>query len=61
MYGEAINEEVQEDAAVEEFEVDEDVINISSDEESQEDNEGPSMESDDDEGYKEPWIWRPKE
>jgi len=61
MYDEAMDNEAQEDAAIEEFEADGDVINISSDEDSQEDDEGPPVEFDDDEGHKESWIWRPKD
>jgi len=56
MYGEAMDEQAQEDAAVKEFEADEDVIDISSNEESQKDDKGPPVESDNDEGHKESWI-----
>ena len=56
MYGEAMDDEAQEDAIVEKFEADEDVINISSDEESQEDNKGSLVEFDNDKGHKESWI-----
>jgi len=59
MYGEAMDEEAQEDAYNVDSDIDENAIEISSNEESQEDDEGPSMESDDD--YKELWIWKPKD
>ena len=59
MHGEAMDEEAQEDAYNLDTDTDESVIEISSDEESQVDDEGPPVESDDD--LRESWIWKPKD
>ena len=47
MFEEAIDNKAQKDVAIEESKVDEDVIEISSNEESQEDDKGPPVEFDD--------------
>lgn len=60
LYGESMDEEALEDNTGEDPKDEDDVISISSDDESHEDKEGPLMEFDDDIGPKEPWIWRPK-
>ena len=61
MFGEAIDNKAQKDVVVEESEVDEDVIEISSNKESQEDDKGPPVEFNDNSGHKESWIWKPKD
>ena len=54
-----MDEEAQEDAYNLDIDTDESVIEISSDEESQVDDEGPPVESDED--LRESWIWKPKD
>ena len=56
LYGEAIEEEAQEDVVAAEFEEKEDVVDFSTDEESQEDKEWPPAKSNKDIGTKELWI-----
>ncbi|XP_052172234.1 uncharacterized protein LOC127788162 [Diospyros lotus] len=61
LHGEAMDEEDQEEGVAN---PEDEVIDISSDEESQEaqdDDEGPQVGSDNDEDHKESWIWRPKD
>ena len=56
---EAMYQEAQEDAYNMDSDIDENVIKISTDEESQEDDEGPPVDFDDD--HKESWIWKQKD
>lgn len=55
LHGAAIDEEDLEDGTMD-SKVEDDVIDISSDKESQEDEEGPLVESDEDEDHKDLWI-----
>ena len=61
LYKEALDEGAQEDTATAKLEDEENVINISSDVKSHEDEEGPLAEFDDNISHKEPWIWRLKD
>ena len=61
LYEEAMDEGAQEDVATTKLKEEQDVIKISSDEESQEDDEGPPAESNDEMGHKEPWIQKLKD
>ena len=56
-----MDEGAQEDATAVKLEDEVNVINISSNKESHEDEEGSLAKSADDIGHKEPWIWRPKD